>query len=250
MAFDQTTITSIGQPTYSGGLMFVSWTTTSPSGTWFQVYLDQELSWFGQTTSTRLPVPTASPVRIDVGAVLPGEEQTDFSSSLPAAALKFAELTWIGGLWEAMDLAGFKVYGSDGPTTFSAGGFGDDGFGDGGFGVGGAAEIDFTNELADITAYPGGLTMDGFGLGGFGLGGFGLSSSSYTWISGPLTSGVWEFAVLPYDAAGNLGEARFTSVTICVPPGAPGLFSDGTRLHYFYSALTHAVTLTWNPPES
>lgn len=246
MGFSQSTITGINQPTYLGGLMFVSWTTTSPNGTWFQVYIDQELSWFGQSTSTRLPIPTASPVRIDVGTVNDGEEQTDFSSSLPAAANKFAELNWVGGLWEGMDLAGFFVYGSDGPTTFSDAGFGDYGFGSGGFGVGGSAVIDFTTPLADITAYPGGFTMDGFGLGGFGLGGLGLSSSSYQWISGPLTSGIWEFCVIPYDQAGNLGVPQFASCTICCPPGVPGLFGDGTRLHYSYSAVTKMVTLTWN----
>ncbi len=245
MGFSQATITGINQPTYMGGLMFVSWTTSSPSGTWFQVYLDQELSWFGQSTATRLPIPTASPVRIDIGTVNPGEEQTDFSSSLPAAANKFAELNWIGGSFEAPDLAGFFVYGSSGPTTFSDAGFGDYGFGDGQFGLGGPAVINFTTPLADITAYPGGFTMDGFGMGGFGLGGIGQASSAYQWISGPLTSGVWMFCVVPFDNAQNLGVPQFASCVICVPPLPPGLFPDGTRLHYVWNPSLHEVTLNW-----
>ncbi len=250
MGFSQSTITGIDQPSYRGGLMYLSWTTTSPNGTWFQVYLDRKLSWFGQSTSTRLPIPTASPVRIDIGTVNPGEEQTDFSADLPAAANKFAELNWIGGLWEGMDLAGFFVYGSSAPTAFSDAGFGDYGFGDGQFGIGGPSSINFTTPLANITAYPGGLTMDGFGMGGFGLGGFGLSSSAYQWISGPLTSGVWEFAVVPFDNAGNLGVPQFASCTICTPPLVPGLFSDGSRLHYVWNPVSDKVTLTWNASPS
>lgn len=259
MAFSQATITGIDQPSYQGALMFLSWTTTSPSDTWFQVYLDNALAWWGQTTNTRLPIPTVSPVRVDVGTVDPGEEQTDFSADLPAAAAKFAELNWVGGLWEGLDLAGFYVYGSDAPVTVSDAGFGDYGYGDGMYGLGGPATINFTTPLANITAYPGGLTMDGFGLGGFGLGGFGLSSGAYQWISGPLQSGVWEFAVVPYDAAGNLGTPAFTSCTICVPPLPPALFDDGARLHYvYYDGFGESVfgggafggefttTLTWN----
>ena len=133
-------------------------------------------------------------------------------------------LSWLGGTFEAPDIAGFQVYGSD-----TAGG-----------------SIDYTAVLADITAYPSGIYTDGFGLGGFGYGGFGEAASTYTWTSGSLTSGTWSFGVLPYDSAGNLGTAATTSILIEVPPLAPAVFSDGTRLKYTYNPSNFEATLYWN----
>src|SRR5206468_10702187 len=104
--------------------------------------------------------------------------------------------------------------------------------------------------LADMTAYPQGLPMDGYGLGGFGTGGFGEAAGTYTWTSGPLAAGTWSFAVKPYDTAGNLGTAQTASVAIAAPPREPGLFPDGiNRLHYRMIAGPRAV-LTWNPSPS
>ena len=224
MGFSQSTITSISQPVYSGALVYLSWTSTSPAGTWYQVYLDQSLAWWGQSTSTRLTVPIVSPVRIDIGTVDAGEEQTNFASSLPAAAANFAELNWIGGTFESAELAGFYVYRSLIP----------------------GGPVLLVSPITTITAYPGGFTMDGFGLGGFGLGGFGYASSAYQYIDGPLASGLWQYSVVPFDDAGNSGTPQTTSVTICCPPPVPGLFSDGTRLHYVYSQSLDTVTLNWN----
>ena len=180
-------------------------------------------------------MPTAGPVRVDIGTVLPGEEQTDFSGSLPSAPARRAELSWLGGTFEGADIAGFRVFGSDAARGYGVGGFGTGFFGD----------VDLGVVLADITAYPSGIYTDGFGFGGFGLGGFGESASTYTWTSEPLTSGAWSYAVIPYDSAGNLGTAAVTGVTIVCPPLPPALNPDNLRLHYTYDAGDQEVTLAW-----
>jgi hypothetical protein len=226
MPFSQSTILSVAPPVYVGFQVSLTWTTSSPAGTWFQVYLDRELHWWGQTTTARIAVPSIGPVRVDIGTVLAGEEQTDFSSSLPVTSNRRAELTWQGGRFEGLDLAGFKVFGSA-----TAGAAGTGGFGGGTFG-----SVDLTHVLADITAYPSGILTDGFGFGGFGDGTFGSAPSVYTWISDQLTRGDWTFAVIPYDVAGNLGTPALTGVTIICPPLPPALFADNTRLHYRYPA--------------
>ena len=224
-------------PVYSGFQVYISWTSTSPAGTWFQVYLNDALAWWGQTTTATLILGSAGPIRVDIGTVLPGEEQTDFSSSLSAAPARRAELSWLGGTFEGADIAGFQVWSSASAPV---------GYGSGGFGSGPFGGITLTTLETDITAYPSGIVTDGFGLGGFGLGGFGEAAGTYGWISDALSSGTYWYAVIPYDSAGNLGTGAATSVTIGVPPGPPALFGDNTRLHYTYNASNQEVTLLWN----
>jgi len=226
MSFSQSAITEVFPPRLWSGQVAIAWTSSAPAGTWFQVYVDRALAWWGQRSSVRLPIPqsSAGPVRVDIGTVAAGEEQTSFSSSLPSAPLRLAELTWLGGTFEAPDIAGFRVYESD-----TAGG-----------------AIDYTSAAADIKAYPAGVLTNGFGLGGFGTGGFGEVAGTYEWTSNPLTSGAWSFAVVPYDTAGNAGTGATTAQTIAVPPLEPPLFSDGLRLHYLYAQPAHEVTLNWN----
>ena len=110
MGFSQATITGVNPPVYSGFQVYLTWTTTSPAGTWFQVYINRALAWWGQTTNARLAIPTIGPVRVDIGTVLAGEEQTDFSADLPAAPARRAELAWLGGTFEGADIAGFQVW--------------------------------------------------------------------------------------------------------------------------------------------
>jgi hypothetical protein len=111
MGFSQVTITSVNPPVYIGFQVSLSWTCSSPAppgygcggygeggfgvgtGLWFQVYINDQLAWWGQTTNARIAMPTAGPVRVDIGTVLPGEEQTDFSADLPAAPENQAELS-------------------------------------------------------------------------------------------------------------------------------------------------------------
>jgi hypothetical protein len=225
--FTQAPIVQVFPPIVRGGQVFLSWQSSAPAGTWYQVYIDDALAWHGQAQSTWLPIPSG-PVHIDIGAVGAGFEQVDFSGVLAPGIKRRAELVWLGGSFEGSDIAGFQVFGS--PDS--------------------GLPIDYATPLADITAYPAGITTDGFGLGRFGLGGFGSAPSAYSWISGPLCSGLYQFAVVPYDTAGNLGTAATTSLTISAPPNPPGLYADGvTRLTYSMIAGPEAV-LTWNasPP--
>ena len=77
------------------------------------------------------------------------------------------------------------------------------------------APVSYAAPVANLAAYPGGWISDGFGQGGYGQGGFGRAASSYQWTSDPLSSGVWQFAVVPYDKAGNSRDPGQTaSVTI------------------------------------
>ncbi len=236
MGFSQSTITSVNPPVYNGFQVYLSWKSTSPAGTWFQIYLNEQLAWWGQTTQATLILGTTGPVHVDIGTVAAGEEQTEFSADLATAPARRAELSWLGGTFEAADIAGFRVYGSD-----TAGGYGVNGFGDGPFG-----EVDISTPLAAITAYPSAIQTDGFGFGGFGYGAFGQAAGTYSWISNPLTSGNWSYAVVPHDSVGNAGTVGLVGVTINCPPLEPAAFSDGSRLHYTYSRLTQEITLDWN----
>jgi hypothetical protein len=238
MAFSQATILQVFQPQLFGSQVYLSWSSSSPSGTWFQVYVNQRLAWSGQRLWTCVPFPTG-PVRIDIGAVAAGEQGTDFAASLPSAPSRRVQITWQSGAYTGSDLAGFHLYGSDAP--------------------GGA--VDYSAVLADITAYPAGIATDGFGLGGFGSGGFGQLAGNYAWTSGPLAAGTWTFAVVPYDAAGNEGAAQTTTVTVAGPPPAPAAFArTSTRLQYALLGFGQvgfgsggfglsAATLTWNPSQ-
>ena len=96
-----------------------------------------------------------------------------------------------------------------------------------------------------ITAYPGGILTDGYGLGGFGQGGFGRAASLYQWTSDALGSGVWSFAVVSFDAAGNQGAGSVSSVAITAPPRPPAAYPDGSRLQYTYNPSNRTVTLSW-----
>ncbi len=236
MPFSQATIQSVAPPQTLGSQVYLSWTSSSPSGTPFQVYVNQRLAWAGRRLSTWIPIPSG-PVRIDIGAVAPGEEGLNFASSLPEAPSRRAQLTWQSGAYKGADLAGFYVHGSDAP----------------------GGPVDTSTVLADITAYPAGIATDGFGVGGFGSGGFGHAASNYTWTSGPLAAGTWTFAVAPYDSAGNVGASSTTTVTIAAPPRAPAAV-PGTTARLQYSLESYGQTgfgsggfglpaaiLQWNP---
>jgi hypothetical protein len=232
--FGALTLTEVFPPVVRYGQVFLSWASTSPGGTWYQVYINGALVWKGQRLWTWVPIPPG-PVRVNVGTVPTGSETTSFASSLPAAPSRRASLSWTSGTYTGTDLAGFQVYGSDSP----------------------GGTIDLSKVLANITAYPAGIVTDGYGLGGYGSGGFGRSASNYAWTSGPLDTGSWSFAVRPYDSAGNLGTAVTTVVVIAAPPQEPAPFEGLTRLRYAISGYGGAgfggggysdplVTLTWN----
>jgi hypothetical protein len=217
-------ITQINPPVQYGTELFLSWTSDAPPGLVFQVYENDVLVWSGVSPYCTLPLPT-SLARFDVGTVGISEQNVSFESLLPPLPVVHAELTWLGGTFEGSDIAGFHVYGEEAQ----------------------GAGINYGSILETIPAYTAGIITDGFGYGGFGQGGYGESAGSYSWTSEPLSSGVWHFAVVPFDTSGNEGTGVTTAVTIVAPPGEPVPFADRSRLHYVYSATTHEVALTWNP---
>jgi hypothetical protein len=237
MAFSQSAIIQVFPPQFRGSQVYLSWSSTSPTGTWFQVYINQLLAWSGQRLWAWIPVPSG-PVRIDVGTVELGEEGTSFAGSLPPAPRRRVQLTWQSGTYTGIDLAGYRVFGESTPC----------------------GGIDFASPLDDLTAYPGGILTDGFGLGGFGAGGWGQAASTVSWTSDPLTAGTWHFAVVPYDEAGNQGTPQIATLAVGVPPRTPAPFS-GTTTRLQYSLLAYGqipfgecgfglpqASLAWNPP--
>jgi hypothetical protein len=235
MPYSQTTITLVNRPTLRAGQVFLSWATSASSGTWFQVYVNQCLAWYGQRTTVWLPVPSA-PCRIDIGSVDAGEQTTSFASVLAVAPARRCQLQWSGGTFLGTDIAGFHVYAS--PAS----------------GVG----VDFTAVISNITAYPAGIATDGFGMGEFGSGSFGYVGGTYNWTSGALTTGSWSFAVRPYDQWGNEGDTQSIAINMTTPPRLPEAFGDGRRLRCCPRAFGQTAfggtgfgepdaVLLWNP---
>jgi hypothetical protein len=216
-------ITSVNPPVQYGTELYLSWESDAPPGLVFQVYENDQLVWHGSSTYCTLPLPQYL-VRFAIGTVGSSEAAVSFGSLLPPAPLLQAELTWLGGTFEGTDIAGFHVYGEESP----------------------GAGIDYTDILATIPAYTAGVVTDGYGYGSFGLGGFGEAPGSYSWISGPLSSGTWNFAVVPFDTSGNEGAGATTPVVIVAPPGEPSPFADRVRLHYAYDDAFYELTLNWN----
>ena len=254
MPFDQGTITAVNPPLRKGGEVFLSWTSSAPTGTPFQIYVNHALAWSGQRLWAWVPVP-AGPVRIDLGAVGVGEETIDFTrvtgfgaggfgsgtygavDLVPSGPNRRALLTWSGGSYLGASLAGFHVYGEATP----------------------GGGINYAAALATITAYPAGIDTSGFGMGAFGSGGFGAVAGTYTWQSDPLPAGTWHFGIKPFDTAGNEGTAATVAATIASPPRQPAAYPDQTFLRSslagygsggFGSGVpfgSSAATLTWQP---
>ncbi len=216
-------ITSVNPPVQYGTELFLSWTSNGPPGLMFQVYENDVLVWHGRSTYCTLPLPQ-SVVRFDIGTVGFTQQGVSFASRLPPAPRLQAELTWLGGTFEATDITGFHVYGENSP----------------------GAGIDYGSILAIVPAYTAAVITDGFGYGGFGQGGFGEAAGSYSWTSGALTSGVWNFAVVPFDTAGNEGTGATVAVLIQAPPEEPAPFSNRSQLQYTWNASDYEITLNWN----
>lgn len=210
-----------------GGVLVVEWASTAPAESWYQVYVDGSLAWWGPSTVAEIPTPQAA-ARIDVGAVGAGEAEVDFSASIISASPPdSASLSWLGGRYLAPDLAGFRVYGEPSP----------------------GAGVDYSTPVADLSAYVGGVHTDGWGMGGWGSGGWGSIASRYGWTSRPLASGTWTFAVRPYDDAGNEGPPMTTTVAVVAPPPPPPINPavGNARMWYTYDPVTRVATLHWLP---
>ena len=235
MAFSQDSITDV-RVMANGPDLFITWSAASVPGTTFQVYVDRRLVWSGIMCRCHAPTPAGALGRnvwVEVGTVAADEPTRDYSASLVAAASRTerATLNWSGGTYldstGGDDLSAFQVY-----QSRAAG-----------------RPLDDSVPVDTVVAYPGGWINDGFGKGGFGAAGFGRAATVYQWRSGPLTTGIWLFAVVAVDHAGNpRGGALTTSVTINAAPRPPALDSRGSRLTAVYSGPDdRRLTLQWLP---
>jgi hypothetical protein len=227
VSFSQSSITRVHPPVQHGTQLLLSWTSSAPDGTLYQVYLNQQLVWSGVGLSCSIPLPTAIS-RIDIGTVGAGDTQVDFASELAPAPARQATLSWQGGTYQGADIAGFHIYGEQTP----------------------GGGIDYTTVLATVPAYVAGMITDGFGYGSFGQGGFGQSAGAYSWTSQPRSGGTWNWRVKPFDAAGNEGLPQAAAVVIAAPPLPPSPFSHMTRLQYTFDSSTKQATLNWNESSS
>lgn len=223
-SFTQATITD-GPLFYPDGPnLLVSWSSSSPAGTWFQVYLNRRRVWSGTSTFCTIPSPRGRSW-VDIGTVDTGDELIDFADFLPAppGTGNRVELTWRGGTYLGSTLIGFNVY----------------------MGGSAGAAVDYTTLAEFIPAGVPNAATDGFGHGGFGQGSFGSSPASYGWTTPILGAGVWNFGIKSVDAAGNEGTAATVAKTVSTPPRQPAASSTGVRLSYTYNATTHVAALTW-----
>lgn len=220
MPFDPTPILSGPHCARHGSELRITWASSAPFGTVFQLYADNRLVYAGRQRACTLPAAFAGSV-LRVGVVDPAERLTDFGASLPAVpgAARRPELSWDGGTYLLPELASFRVFRGATP----------------------GAPVDYGSPpVAVIPAYPRGVLNDGFGVGGFGRGGFGLAASSYRWVGPPLAAGTWHFGVVPVGNDGSQGPAWEPSVTIATAPDPP------TGLSYRYDTVTRQVTLDWS----
>lgn len=219
--FDTSSITSVNPLVYSNGEVGISWVSTAPSGTFYQVYENNNLVYVGQRTYCWIPIPEGL-TYYTIGTVGAANQNVSYAASLPPIPRTRALLKWAGGTFEGADLDSFLVYGS--PVNGS---------------------VSYTTPLATITAYPQSAISDGYGDGGYGDGGFGEAASYYQWESESLKTGTWSFAVVPVDHAGNHGTAQTASIYILAPPGEPSVLTRTSRVTYTYSSVTQRAVLTW-----
>jgi hypothetical protein len=238
MAFSQSGIVDV-RVVADGPDLFVAWTSSVPAGAIFQVYVDRRLAWYGASSRCHVPIPTGDPGRniwVEIGTVDADEPTADYSSNLVALGNRSerAVLSWSGGTCldptGQDDIQGFRIYQSPSP----------------------GAPVDLTTLVDSVVAYPGGWINDGFGKGGFGGGGFGRAATLYNWQSGPLASGAWQFAVLPFDKAGNRGGSGLSvTVTINAAPLPPAMNDGQARLASTYAGPSNPqLTLNWLPSPS
>jgi hypothetical protein len=230
MAFDPSPITAI-RAFLDGAELFVTWTSTAPPGSYYQVYVGHRLAWHGTALGcvTVLPVHAAA---IHVGTVQASEIKTNFSGSLASVGGSGNRVTlnWTGGTYLDPtgndDVVGFHVYRGTTP--------------------GGA--VDYSKPVGTVAAYSAGVILDGWGLGRWGKGGWGRADSSYSWTSPPLSRGTWNFAINVFNSAGIESPALTASQAVAGPPNPPAMDAQGQRLTYSYNAGTGVATLNWNAP--
>lgn len=224
MAFDDSVITG-ERLTPRGADLVVSWASSAPAGTVYQVYCGDRLAWSGTATRCVIPAP-AERTRIAIGAVDAAEEPADMTGDggYPSVVADRVRLEWSGGTYLAEDIASFAIYAGNIP--------------------GGA--VSYTTPVGRVPV-ANGTAVDGFGVGGFGEGGFGRSAGAYRWTSRPIGTGAWNFGIKARRANGAEATAATGSATLAVPPRPVEPFSDGTRLRLnTYNSGTRVATVAFN----
>lgn len=210
MAFDDSTISDV-QVNPADAEVVISWHSTAPAGSVFQVYADGEHVWSGTDVLAHLPRPPGT-TRYQVGVVAAAERGTNFSGSLPVppGGGSRVTLTWQGGKFLSDSIAGYRVYMGTVP----------------------GGSVNYAMPVGTVPAYTQGAVTAGYGLGGYGAGGYGNASASYSWTSWLLRPGTWNAAVVPYDRMGNSGSPMTTSQVIAGPPGPIPRGAGGRRVAY------------------
>jgi hypothetical protein len=240
VAFDTTTVTEVSHAR-EGSRLTLEWTSTQPTGTWFQIYIQGALAWWGTELHATVSVPRGL-IDVQIGSVGSGEQTTDFSRAgldslgfdiggldtggAASAITNRAHLAWFG-----FGAAEYRIF--EGAAGFDHGGF-DLGGLDGSAGT-----------LVGTVPALEGISSDGLDSAGFDGGGLDLPGGNFDWTSDPLMRGDWNFSVVPYDAAGNPGTPSLTTITITAPPRSPSPNTAGKRLTYTYNSVAHTVTLNW-----
>lgn len=241
MAFDTSVITEVFHA-QEGSRVTLEWTSTAAAGSWYQIYIQGILAWWGTERHATIAAPRGL-IDVQIGAVGTGQQTTDFSNAgfdalgfdvvgLDVSGLLTAPISTRARLaWTGFGAAEYRIF--EGASGFDHGGF-DLGGLDGSAGT-----------LVGTVAGLEGISTDGLDAGPFDSGGLDTLGGNFIWISDPLMRGDWNFSVVPYDEAGNAGTPSLTTVTITAPPRPPTPNTRGKRLTYTYNATTHVVTLNW-----
>ena len=203
-------------------IALVKWR-SSWSNMFYQVYVNGQYA--GATVDSQqrqmtaqIPTSLEVPVRIEVFAVAVEEADTDFSSDIDTSAGQSgrvrirvlrgqnlpigvtAQIYFDNGTGEidydsSLNNSPIRVW----PVWQDKAGFGMSRFGASDFGYDSAAAV-------------------GFGKGSFGNGQFGLDADTFEWVSPPMQTGEYKFAVKITDKVGN--ESSIETDTITVIPAA------------------------------
>jgi hypothetical protein len=209
-----------GAPVLSPGAVEATWQ-SGHAGMWHQVYVRGRLAGVTARPEDRrliVAAPTdacgGDMTAVEIVAVEAADRWTDHGADLGgfgAGRGNRVRLTWQAGEYLDASLDSFAVF-ADGRT----------------------GTVDYAAPLnaAPIPARPGGLTLWGYGQ----------AAAAYEWVTGPLEPGLWRFAVVAIDAAGNrLATAAETTVAVTPLPRPVG------NMHIAaYDAQARTATLAWD----
>lgn len=218
MAFDDAGITVTVTPLPATAEVLVTWSSSWPDGTWYQVYLDAVLIGATQRRAMVLPWPGTATGRawVHVGAVPASEVAVVQPPAAPAALGTGARpvLTWKGGMYQKVagrDVAGWTIFRGRAP--------------------GGAVDT-----AAPVGAVPAQGVVGpegGWGVGGWGTGGWGRPRRTYQFRDQTLAGGTWNYRITPVNDQGQPGAGSDVSVAVTAPPRSPTPVADdpwGRRL--------------------